>query len=213
MRKLVLLACVLALAGCDDTLNTTNDKRITNIRNTLNAKEFEMLDNYIIHTSRSLHLYNDMYYALARRNHYNDDAASKRSDDEIPFCDVIESVIEAEDNIRSTYEWTMTNQWRSEFGYTLAESCGYEHTTDKITENEVVSIVAAAKEQEQNEVDLLSHTEYDYLIEAAMTCERSKNEIMKMTEYGRLLTVSDGEKARRTILECKREQLEKSLNE
>ncbi|AUR85987.1 membrane lipoprotein [Vibrio phage 1.081.O._10N.286.52.C2] len=205
MKKILCaIVAVLSLSACDPTtIETTDNMKVLAIRDTLNATEKKMLNRFIVETSTPAH-YNELYSALARRNIYGNDSTNIRPDSELPFCDVIEELLISEEGLRSTYAHTLTNQWREQYGYTLAQSCDYtpnvsEKLTDEVTE------------PSDTNVELLAPEEYDKLIAAASNCERAKLKLIELTSSGRPLTVQDGNDTTRLVIGCKMYLLEREL--
>ncbi|ALP47431.1 hypothetical protein phiST2_0128 [Vibrio phage phi-ST2] len=232
MKKSILVAVTVAvLAGCGERpqLETKKDKKFTTVNAVVNKKEREMINYWLADADASNYLYNPLWTALATRNKYGTNAV-RRSDDEIPFCDVIASLVEAEDDIRSTYERTMSNQWRTQYGISLSEQCNYdapESLEEKAQRVEKLEMQAELNQREQNAlsgninnmddvqdatIELLDPHEYDYLIESARDCNRAKTKLLELTQAGKPLTQADGSEARKLIIECKMHKLEVELN-
>ncbi|QIW90636.1 UNVERIFIED_ORG: hypothetical protein GCAPEGMB_00289 [Vibrio phage V07] len=230
MKKLVLVAAAaVALAGCGDVprLETKTDKKFTTVNAVVNKKEREMINYWMADADGSNYLYNKLWTALATRNKYGSNAV-RRSDDEVPFCDVIVALAKSEEDIRSTYERTFNNQWRTQYGISLNQQCGYtppetlEEQAERVEKLEMQADLKKREQQAQSietlddvadaTTELLDPHEYDYLIESARECNRAKTKLLELTQAGKPLTQADGSDARKLIIECKMHKLEVELN-
>ncbi|CAM0094138.1 hypothetical protein VPHK567_0302 [Vibrio phage K567] len=227
-RKLALVAAfaAFALTGCNDvTLATTTNEKILAVRDVLNHEESVMINRWLELASRDSYLYDDMWAALATRNKYGG-TANQRSNSELPFCDVIEGVVKSEKRIRDSFKGTLSNQWKTKYGLTLAQQCDY---TPPLTKKEKIALIEereidlqleeakTSQPKTMNEVvdsvnTLLDPHEYDYLIESARECKRAKVKLLSLTNVGQPLTIQDGDDARKLIIECKMHKLEVELN-
>lgn len=233
MKRAILVALAVAtLAGCSKpapTLKDKTDPTFKVVEKVVNAKEREMINYWLADADGSNYLYKETWRALATRNKYGESAV-RRDDSKIPFCDVIAAIGKSEEGIRNTYERTFNNQWRSQYGISLNEQCGYvkpeslDEAAARIEELELKADLVRREAEAQSTqiktlndvndatVELLDPHEYDYLIESARDCNRAKTKLLTLTQARKPLTQADGSDARKLIIECKMHQLEVELN-
>lgn len=136
----------------------------------------------------------------------------------IPFCDVVETLLEEENPYRSSYENfdAIARRWEVVKGETLRESCEKaSNTTNQNslapTQIEVNSQIVADTVTLKDET-LLSPKKIRELTDSVGTCNSAKVKLIMLTDTRKPLTISDYEVVTELIVGCEMDLLREELN-
>lgn len=221
---------VAAVGGEPTTVYSSGNKDITNIVETLNQHEIELLNHYVDNAPTKY--YSGTYHAIAKsRKHFGKPVVA-RSDDLVPFCDVIEAVRQDETQLTDSKRYSITQQWYDTYGISLYEQCKRENEVQNVSEIVVNVKDVDPVEQVQNEatmhekevqdikdatvvVDnqlLLKPEQIRELRTSIVDCRRAQNKLIDILGAYEDLTVEHYNDVTKLVVQCERAKLENELN-
>lgn len=240
MKKMLLIAVLGAsvLTGCNYTIEASSNDELKAALPTLSQPEKDMLNVY--YKPSFISHYEDTFNAIVRSRIKFGEDPIVRSDNDVPFCDVIEQVVADEMREDSTRSYTLSNQWKTAYGITLSEQCSLldadvrakleaarkierekiaKLEADKLNVSEsVVSKEAIRVEKILNDVVVveddvrLSPALVRELRQSVTDCGRAKNRLMDILGYGEPLTMTHYDDVQKLVLQCEMHLLESDLN-
>ncbi|QNJ55213.1 hypothetical protein vBValMR11Z_287 [Vibrio phage vB_ValM_R11Z] len=238
MKKLiaiVALAASVAMTGCTDTIDTASTDRLDAAKPVLSQTEKDMLN--VFAAPSFLSRYDNVYVEIVKnRVHFGQDP-TPRSDAEVPFCDVIDSVIAAErEHGMLERDYTLSNQWKLKYGIPLVEQCNKSDRARiamqiKLAKEEAEEIKDRVVIEEQefskkeikaekvieesvviNEDVLLSPELVRDLRGSVKDCNRAKVKLMSVVDAGEPLTTKHYDEVKGLVLQCEMLKLEVEIN-
>lgn len=122
------------------------------------------------------------------------------------FCDMRPFVKLDEASWEKAYKMDMNSIFKSMYGKTYDEACGY--TTSFKTRTPEIEVINTAKNS-----GVLSNDQVREVTEAVKTCDRAKFKVMSIKDSGKKLTVNDYESIMDITADCNDYLLEKALND
>ncbi len=195
MLKKVLLAATAAsavfMAGCSDWSSNTFVHELQ-IISTLEKQDDRIL------------LYGNTRKALSEYGQRTYKRKSLPQDQTL--CDMRPFIKLDEASWEKAYKRDINSVFKSMYGKTYDEACGY--TTSFKTKTPEIEVINTAKNS-----GVLSNTQVKEITEAVKTCDRAKFKVMSIKDAGKKLTVSDYESVMDITADCNDYLLEKALND
>ncbi len=238
MKKLIAIAALAAsvvLTGCTDTIDNAATDQLKAALPVMSQTEKDMLN--VFAAPSFLSRYDDMYANVVKQRVHFGQKPVPRANEEVPFCDVIDSVIAAEREHRmAEKDYSLSGQWKMKYGITLLEQC---NQTDRARINAQIAKAQAEAEaakdrvviEEQefskkeikaekiledtvviNEDVLLSPELVRELRGSVSDCNRAKVRLMSVVDAGEQLTTKHYDEVKGLVLQCEMLKLEVELN-
>lgn len=204
IASILFAVAVGFLAGC-------SDEPAPKGREALNTQELQVIDAYRDRAKDNrrwpANVVETMYTAAETRKH-------------IPakgfFCAERDTLVAMNYKINSWNKSnsssmmpTLSDVYRSVYGQSVEQSCG----VDEVVQPKVVTPKGFKQEQPVVRGNKLTTEMYDKMIESANYCARSKSYMMDATKNKGVLTTDDYDGLMDTVLECKRFELEQTLQQ
>ncbi|AGN30314.1 hypothetical protein VPFG_00316 [Vibrio phage nt-1] len=233
-EKLIAIAAIagtVLLTGCSETVEGTSNEKLSAAAPVMSQIEKDMLD--VVGGPSFLNRYDAVYTAIVNKRIKFGEEPVARAETEVPFCDVINTVLESESQTGLNHKtYSLNNQWTVKYGITLKQQCSQTYAELKLATQEQIEAeldrvviedqefskkeIKAEKIIEEsvviNEDVLLSPELVRELRGSVKDCNRAKVRLMNVVDAGEALTTKHYDEVKGLVLQCEMLKLEVELN-